>query len=588
MARYASAVAIVVVVAIGAGFVFGAASAALGIPVGSESSHSHQNGTRSSARASPAAVPTADVIAQSTNLTSDLFAPNLTIEPGVVLDTAGHSIVVSGTFDNEGIIATGAAPSGPLPESLGGSGGGAQSLNFCSDDQNGTPTLASGGTLSCSNSENGSAGASALAPALSPAVIGSWYESGIQNHLAGGSGGAVQGYIPGGAGSFGLYIQAETIVAGTIDAEGAPGQGSCSGIGLSGGGGGGTVLLAYGQGIQSPLNVSLSGGAPAPSCNGVVASGAGGSGQLVALAYGTTPPVNVTSGPNATGVISWSQTLTSNLIAPNLTIEPGVVVATNGYSILVSGTFDNEGTLVTGAAPAETQPESLGGSGGGAQSLNFCESDENGTSTQAPGGALSCSNAENGGPGASPKAPSLSGSEIGAWFSAGMQSYLAGGEGGAVQGYIAPGAGANGLYVQARTILAGSIVAAGGAGGGTCSGIGLSGGGGGGAVILAYGSGVYGRLDLNASGGLGAPSCNGVVASGSGGSGQLILFPYGTSPPVMISSDPTGNSSAGPGGASGLDPPTGLSAALEFPALVSAIAGGAIGAVVLVRRSMRR
>ncbi len=588
MARSASALAIVVVVAIGAGLVFGAASAALGIPVGSESSHSHQAGTRYSAVGSPAPVPTVDVIAQSTNLTSDLFAPNLTVEPGVVLDTAGHSIVVSGTFDNEGIITTGPAPTVPLPESLGGSGGGAQSLNYCSDDENGTSTLAPGGTLSCSNSENASAGTSALAPALSSVAIGSWYAAGIQDYLAGGSGGAVQGLIPSGAGSFGLYIQAGTIIAGTIDAEGAPGQGSCSGIGLSGGGGGGAILLAYGQGIQSAVNVNVSGGAPAPSCNSVVASGAGGSGQLVAWAYGSTPPVNTTPGPNATGVISSSESLTSNLFGANLTIAPGVVVTTDGFSILASGTFDNEGTLVTGTAPSGSLPYSLGGSGGGSQSLNFCPYDENGSATLAPGGSLSCSNSENGAAGASPAAPIPSGSEVGSWFAEGMQTYLAGGDGGAVRGYIEAGSGANGLYIQAQTIIAGTIIAAGGPGQGTCSGIGLSGGGGGGAVLLAYGAGVFGRIDLNATGGPGAPSCDGVVASGSGGSGQLILLRYGTSPPVPLSPNSTGNSSAAPGGASIVRPPAGLSPALTLPALASILVAGAIVAALFVRQSAMR
>lgn len=527
-----------------------------------------------------------EVIANSTTLTSNLYASNLTIEPGVVLQSNGFSIVVSGTFNNQGTIVTGAAQEGSLPDSLGGSGGGAQSLNYCSFDQNGTSTRAPGGAFSCSNSADGGSGAAAAPPAISSEDIASWFDSGMQNYLAGGSGGAVEGYIPGGAGSNGLYIQAQTIVAGTIDATGDAGQGTCSGIGLSGGGGGGAVLLAYSEGLQSVASITVLGGTSAPSCNGVVASGAGGGGQIASLNYGLAPPVNASSSSVGNVEISSSQTLSSDLVAGNLTIEPGATVTTNGFSILVSGTFDNLGTVLTGSSPSGTLPFSLGGSGGGAQSLNYCSDDENGSSTLAPGGALSCSNSENGGAGSSPVAPpSLNGSEIRTWYDAGIQSFLAGSDGGAIAGYIPGGSGANGLYVQAQTIIPGSIVAAGAAGEGSCSGIGLSGAGGGGAVVLAFGLGVYGDLDFNAAGGAAAPSCNGVVASGGGGNGQLILVPYGTSPPVVVASEAPVGSPDSPAGGIGVHAQPGLGTDAELVTLGAAIA---LSALLLVRRSAKR
>jgi hypothetical protein len=521
----------------------------------------------------------------STTLTSDLFASNVTIDPGVVLDTSGFSIVVTGIFDNQGTVVTGPSIVEAYPDSAGGSGGGAQSLNYCPYDEDGSSTLAVGGVFSCSNSQNGGAGSSPPAPSLTSSEIASWYAAGIQNYLAGGAGGGIDGYIAPGPGANGLYLQAQSVVAGTIDATGGGGEGPCSGIGLSGGGGGGAVLIAYNGSVQSTVNVDVQGGEGAISCSGQVSSGAGGSGQIMTFQYGSVPPVPSSPSPSGNVVIRGSQNLTGDLYASTLTIEPGAVLTTNGFSIIVSGNLTNEGSIVTGYAPVGALPDSLGGSGGGAQSLNYCSDDENGSSTLAPGGSLSCSNSVNGAVGTSPEAPSLSGSTLASWFAAGMQNYLAGGSGGAVQGYIPAGAGANGLYIQAGAIVPGSIDAAGGNGQGTCSGIGLSGGGGGGAVVLAYGTGVYGTLDLTATGGAAAPSCDGDVASGAGGNGQLILVSYGADPPV-----PTNSNAPGTHG-SGSVPPTMLasfSGQTAFALALLAVAVGGIGLGVYSARRPRR
>jgi hypothetical protein len=530
-------------------------------------------------------------ISQSTNLSSDLFAPSLTIEPGVVLSTNGFSIIIGGTFDNQGTILTGSAPSEELPNSVGGSGGGAQSLNWCPYDENGTSTSVAGGGLSCSNSQSGGAGSSSLAPSLNSSTIAAWYSAGIQNYLAGGSGGAVQGYIAPGPGAWGLYVQAQTLIAGTILAAGGAGEGTCSGVGLSGGGGGGAILLAYSHGVDSTVNINVVGGAGAISCSGTVASGAGGSGQLLSFQYGSVPPVNTSSTPGGNDVITGSQNLTSNLVAANVTIETGATLTTNGFSIIVSGTFDNQGAVVTGFAPAGPLPDSLGGSGGGAQSLNWCPYDQNGASTLAPGGSLSCSNSESGAPGASPVAPSLTGSLLSSWYASDIQDYLAGGAGGAIQGYIPAGAGAYGLYIQGETLIPGAIDAAGGAGQGSCSGVGLSGGGGGGTLVLAYGTGVYGTLDLNAAGGSGARSCDGTVASGGGGSGQLELVAYGSSPPVTVSSNPVGThgpgSSAGTHGTHAPVVQTLILELLESPAFLVVLSAVAVGILLVTNGRLR-
>jgi hypothetical protein len=67
------------------------------------------------------------------------------------------------------------------------------------------------------------------------------------------------------------------------------------------------------------------------------------------------------------------------------------------------------------------------------------------------------------GDGSSPALPSISPSVISAWYQAGMNQYLAGAGGGsspAAQG----GSGANGLFIEASDIIAGTIDCPGGAG----------------------------------------------------------------------------------------------------------------------------
>jgi YVTN family beta-propeller protein len=261
----------------------------------------------------------------------------------------------------------------------------------------------------------------------------------------------------------------------------------------------------------------------------------------------STIPVTPPSGPGTTTITNQT-TLSSNLECTNLVISSGATLATNGFSIVCTGTFYNQGVVVAGFAgnggqvatttPAETggsQPDSYGGSGGAGADI---EATGNGGRTLAPGGLNGSYGGRSGG--RTPPPPVLTGSLIASWYDQGIQGFLAGAGGGAAPEYGPGGSGSYGIYIQADTIVAGSINAQGqGArvdqltydGGG---------GGGGGVILLAYGSGglVNGTYDV--SGGKGGTY---------GGAGQVMIYSYGTEPPVPPSlettSSETGTSPAG-------------------------------------------
>ncbi len=250
---------------------------------------------------------------------------------------------------------------------------------------------------------------------------------------------------------------------------------------------------------------------------------------VVAHASGSS---NLAASPLADLTISASQRLHENLTGGNITIDRGVTLTTDGFSIIAAGTFDNMGTIVTGSAPDRAYPTSFGGSGGGAQSLSFCPYDRNGFYTMIPGGRLSCTNYESGQQGGTPSTPVVTSAEIASWLSHGIRYYLSGAGGGAIAHYIPSGAGGFGVFIRAQALMAGRIVAVGQPGEGTCSGIGLTGAGGGGVILLAYGRGGYSPGRYFVGGGAGAPNCDGGLQSGQGGSGQVLQFGYGGEPPV--------------------------------------------------------
>lgn len=267
----------------------------------------------------------------NTTLSADIFCNNLTINPGVTLTTNGHNIYCSGTFINNGVIQTGfivnggvganespagATSGGTFPNSYGGSGGGgggssAVTLGPAQISGSGGSTLAAGGSGgtefggSCGTGGGGASGSSATAPSITNALIRTWISQGMSTFLAGGGGGggAGSGYLcsdtggsAGGSGAFGIYIQANEIVGGSINAFGQ--DGGTAGSGGGGGGGGGTILLSYGTGgyTAGPYNTN-GGGGGLPGTNGG-GGGSGGNGLVRTFSYGTNPPVQL-------GTLSW-------------------------------------------------------------------------------------------------------------------------------------------------------------------------------------------------------------------------------------------------------------------------------------------
>ncbi|MHB1550466.1 MAG: helix-turn-helix domain-containing protein [Vulcanimicrobiaceae bacterium] len=225
--------------------------------------------------------------------------------------------------------------------------------------------------------------------------------------------------------------------------------------------------------------------------------------------------------------------LSADLLCRNLTIAPSAVVTTDGYSILCSGVFENHGRIITGLTPYQDYPRSYGGSGGGggAECNGIGGQGGYGTLIAGGSGATAVTN------GTSPQVPALSGELLWNWYARGMARYLSGAPGGGnpAATYRHTGTpGAFGVYIQARRIVAGNIVAA---APNACdtSGCGPrygSAGGGGGVIVLAYGNGgiVPGTYDVR--GGRGNPG--GCYPSGRGGHGNVVAYNFRGNPPIDI------------------------------------------------------
>ena len=251
------------------------------------------------------------VYTRSKALTSSLYVEgSVFIAPGVTLTTLGHSIIVSGRFVNRGTLVTGhldnggvevppATPGDPgrgFPRSYGGSGGGGGATGgggIGGAGGNGGATRVAGGSGGVTGGNAGMPGATSTKPTLVTKAIRRWFPAGISTYLNGAGGGSgAGGYsysgASGGGGAYGIYIQANRIVAGRIDAAGEVG-GVVGGAGSSGGGGGGVVLLAYGRGGYVPGDYDVHGGMSPPSpASGFGASG--GRGRVWAYHY-YIPPV---------------------------------------------------------------------------------------------------------------------------------------------------------------------------------------------------------------------------------------------------------------------------------------------------------
>ncbi len=232
-------------------------------------------------------------------------------------------------------------------------------------------------------------------------------------------------------------------------------------------------------------------------------------------------------------VFSSNTTLTGDIVAVNITINSGVTLTTNGYSLIATNTFQNNGTVSSGQTGLyENFPNSYGGSGGGG-AAGGCGSYSNGNSgysTLAPGGAGSifgsgCDSTS----GSTPSQPSLTNTEIYNWYVNGINQYLCGAAGGNNGGNNANyvGTGGNGLYIQANNITNNGVISTVGGGSGPCGSelLSYAGSGGGGSVLLAYHNSLKeGTIYTNGGG----TSCN----AHSGGSGLVMVYQYST-PPVQ-------------------------------------------------------
>ena len=245
-----------------------------------------------------------DVISGTQTLLNNLFVKgNITVSPGAILSSNGFSILTSGTFNELGATITtpnviGGGAGGitnaiagtSVIQSYGGSGGGGGAGALGGGQTKGAVggnTIAAGGTIT---GGAGNAGSTPSSPIVSNANIILWFDNGMQNYLAGagGGGGGGSGSVAGtngGNGAYGIYIQGNKLVIGTINAIG---QGSLSGsYGTGGGGGGGIVLLANGIGgyVSGTINIAGGGAGTGGDNNG----GGGGSGNTITYGYSTVP-----------------------------------------------------------------------------------------------------------------------------------------------------------------------------------------------------------------------------------------------------------------------------------------------------------
>ena len=228
-----------------------------------------------------------DIISSNTQLTSDIHCRNLIVEANATLETDGHNIYCAGSVVNRGTIVTGSAEYRSYTQSFGGSGGGGGASCASAGGQNGFSTLAPGGRGFTAVS----GGQSAPPLTITRALLQRWFAMGFANYLSGAAGGGnpLTGYI-GIPGAFGIYIQARSIVEGTISASGTN---DCSGgAGCSAGGGGGVVVMAYDQetGSITPGAVNVSGGGGNPG--GCYPSGSGGNGQVITFPFTGAPPIS--------------------------------------------------------------------------------------------------------------------------------------------------------------------------------------------------------------------------------------------------------------------------------------------------------
>ncbi len=208
-----------------------------------------------------------------TVLSGDLVCGSLTVSSGNTLTTNGFNILCNSTITDDGTIDAG----NPANGGTGVSGtGGVYTSSYAGPGGGGAGSDGNGAEPTSLPST----------PTVTNAQIQTWYAGPFSAYFSAGGGGASCNGDVGGSGSYGLYMQGNSItVAGTINAIGV--TGATGTVKASGAGGTGGATLA-------------AGGAGGPSTHNNPCGGGGGGGGVVLLAYngGTAPS---TTGISVTG-----------------------------------------------------------------------------------------------------------------------------------------------------------------------------------------------------------------------------------------------------------------------------------------------
>ncbi len=325
-----------------------------------------------------------------TVLASDLICGSLTVSSGNTLITAGYSILCNGTITNSGTISSGGTTNNPGNGGTGaGTGGTSETSAYGGSGGGGGGDHNSGG--------NGGENLAANVP-VSNANIQTWYGSGglaIQTYLEGAGGGSDPNGDAGGSGSYGIYMQANKIVEGTVSTTGVAGtasSGSTKGTGgaggntydgtgtlsggaggasangkpassSGGGGGGGVIILSYGAGGLTAGTSTVTGGAGGSGATDP--GGSGGNGVAVTFSFGTSAPIVVLEQPQSTG-FSASTNPISEGATQTLTATVSNGLSPYTYNYIVSNSVGQvTNALYTGVASttntfAYTQQSSWG------------------------------------------------------------------------------------------------------------------------------------------------------------------------------------------------------------------------------------
>ncbi len=175
--------------------------------------------------------------------------------------------------------------------------------------------------------------------------------------------------VDGGNNAYGLYIQANSVTVGTVNAQGQPG-GNCGAVACGGGGGGGSVLVEYGS-SYTPGSCNLSGGSGGHNtgsggCFCAAASGAnGGNTEIQGGNGGSGSPGSTPPEPSQSQVLSAISAWGGSGTGIQSYLESG-------------GGGGGSGCYTGGLGPGTSFGSSYAGSGGGGGTFNGCGYGTNG------------------------------------------------------------------------------------------------------------------------------------------------------------------------------------------------------------------